>query len=69
VADNETLNESFRELTHEVMELLISIGIISSVAGRWPEEVQDSWENRISDLRDYARNQTTEAQLFASSYD
>jgi hypothetical protein len=62
-------DELFNELCVATMELTVNVGIISSIADRWPEEVQDNWCDKLEEAITWARRQMGEVQEFATSWD
>jgi len=58
-----------RELAGDAIELLINVGIIDSIADRWPDEVRDEWMSKIWSISEFMRRQIGEIQEFASAWD
>lgn len=68
MADDSENNE-FRELAADFADTLVCVGLVDSVSSNWPTEVQERWRERLVLMREWAQQQTQEAQEFASSYD
>jgi hypothetical protein len=62
-------HEPFQELCRTAMGFLVNVGIISSIAGRWPDDVQERWVEKIETVTRELQRETDEAQEFATSYD
>lgn len=60
---------AFQELQHCAVDLLINVGIISSLRERWPEEVQQNWINELHDMKERMDDEVRVAQEFASALD
>jgi hypothetical protein len=52
-----------------MMELVVHVGLMNSVAGRWPEEVQENWDEKVRAIRERAEQEIVEIQEFAEFYD
>lgn len=63
------LEDSFRELCHSAVEFLVNVGLIDSISARWPEDVQEQWEEWKTDSLVGLSRRMEEAQHFASSHD
>jgi len=48
---------------------MVHIGLMSSVAERWPEDVQENWDQRVTQIRRRAERDIREIQGFAEYYD
>lgn len=59
----------YRELAADFAETLVNVGLINSISGKWPTEVQERWHERLREMREWAHEQTSQAQDFASAYD
>jgi hypothetical protein len=51
------------------MELMVSMGLVGSVMGNYPEEVQANWTERMEKYTEWANNQVEEVQQFGQAYD
>lgn len=61
--------DEFRELAGDIAETLVCVGLIDSISGSWPEDVQERWQEKLKEMREWAHLQSAEAQQFASAYD
>ena len=60
---------AYKRLAMELIELLISVGLMSSVMPQMPEDVQQNWDEKIEGMILWARQQTGEVQQFGEAYD
>ena len=61
--------DEFRELCGDVMEMVVTVGMVDSVSERWPDDVQESWAERVQMIRKSLQQHTEEVHQFATSYD
>jgi len=59
----------FRDLTHNVMELCIHVGLFNAVAAGWPEHVRENWIQRIQSQIEWVNKEIEEVQQFAEHFD
>jgi hypothetical protein len=59
----------FRDLTHNVMELCVHVGLFNTVASHWTPEVQDNWTKKIQSQIEWVNKEIEEVQLFAEAFD
>jgi hypothetical protein len=72
MAEDENGEEGFghiRQLASDCIEMLVSVGIIDSISGRWPPDVQEAWRQKLEGLRYNINATTAEVQEFASAWD
>jgi len=50
-------------------ELMVHIGLMSSIAEKWPEEVQENWDQKVRQIQRRAEKEIREIQSFAEYYD
>jgi hypothetical protein len=58
-----------RELSADLVDLAVNVGIMGSVMDRYPQEVQDNWDERIAEIRSWVQDQTGQIQQFGEAYD
>jgi len=58
-----------RALNDTCIEMLVSIGLIASVMGRYPLEVQSNFTDKIYELGTYLEKVTEEFVSFGEAYD
>lgn len=58
-----------RELSADLVDLAVNAGIMGSIMGRYPQEVQDGWDERIAEIRSWVQDQTRQIQQFGEAYD
>lgn len=58
-----------RELRINSIDLLVNVGIISSLMPRWPEDVQENWIDELRQMSERLDDMTRTAQEFASALD
>jgi hypothetical protein len=51
------------------MELAVNVGLMGSVAGMWPLEIQQNWEERIDYLIGKIDSEIEKIQLFGEAFD
>lgn len=59
----------FRQLTADLAELAVNAGLVNSVIGHYPEEVQNNWDEKLAEIRRWANNEILEIQSFAEAFD
>ena len=69
VDPDEQNQELFRTLCAAAMGYCVNAGIISSIAGRWPEHVQNNWRQKLRTVTAELLRETKEVQDFAEAYD
>ena len=62
-------NAAFREVSATLAELMVHIGLMSSIAEKWPEEVQENWDQKVRQIQRRAEKEIREIQSFAEYYD
>lgn len=67
--DEEYTEDLFRDLTHNIMELCVHIGLFNAVAGHWPAPVRENWTERIQQMIEWVNQQIEEIQMFAEAFD
>lgn len=60
---------AYAELRENAVDLLVNVGIISSIRERWPEEVQQNWINELQGMSERLTDDLRVAQEFASGLD
>jgi hypothetical protein len=65
----EEINDQLQATSWAVFNLLINLGLISSVIGQYPEHVQEGFKERLENTERWAQEQTEEAQSFGEAYD
>jgi len=63
------VNEALHECTWATFQLSLNLGLIASVIDQYPEHVQTGFVERLLLVRDWANQQTEEAQSFGEAYD
>lgn len=58
-----------RELSGDLVELAVNIGLMGSVMPQMPDEVQENFVERVTEIREWVREQTRQIQEFGSAYD
>jgi hypothetical protein len=58
-----------RELAGDAVNLLVSVGLIDSISGRWPNAVQEAWQERLTRMIHTINIMNEEVQEFASAWD
>lgn len=66
---DEYREELFRDLTHNVMELCVHVGLFNSVADSWPEHVRENWVSKIQAQIEWVNKEIEEVQQFAEHFD
>lgn len=62
-------NESVAELGHVAMDLLITVNLMATVMGRYPEEVQENFDEKIGMLTGNLIREMEEFNGFAEALD
>ena len=62
-------DELFHDLQHNVMELLVNVGLFQTVADAWPQIVQEQWVMKIQAQVEWAQGEIAEVQAFAEYFD
>ena len=65
----DTESGQLRELSADLVDLAVNVGIMGSVMDRYPQEVQDGWDERIAEIRSWVSDQTRQIQQFGEAYD
>jgi hypothetical protein len=63
------VEEQFNAMCVSLLNLMVSVGLMNSVMGQYPEEVQEAWGERMSEYEQWADRQTMEIQLYAEHWD
>ena len=61
--------ELFKDVCNTAMELCVNIGLFTTVASHWPEEVRGNWEQRLKETNEWMHKQIEEVQSFAEAFD
>jgi hypothetical protein len=61
--------EAYSEMCMAFMELMVSMGLLGSIMDRYPEDVQENFDERVTRYTEWARRQTAEIQEFGESWD
>jgi hypothetical protein len=61
--------ELFKDLVHNQAELAVNVGIIGSIAHRWPAEVQGNWQDKIQSIIERTNQDIEEVLQFAQAFD
>lgn len=64
-----SLEETRNDLSMAVADCLVSVGLISSIIEHFPDEVQDNFEEKISELVVVLRREIDEFTEFGSALD
>jgi hypothetical protein len=62
-------HEQFKLLASTLAELTVHVGLMSSVANNWPENVQDNWTDKVDGMIERAEQDIREVQQFAEAFD
>ena len=62
-------NELWEETALALFMLCIHLGIIASVITTYPEHVQEGFQEKLQQIRDFAQKESEEIQLFGEAYD
>jgi hypothetical protein len=65
----DAFTEAHRELRISSIDLLVNVGIISSLMPRWPEDVQRNWVDEVQQMTEKLDDMIRTAQEFASALD
>jgi len=63
------LSAELQGLNKAAVDLLVNVHIISSIAPRWPDEVQGNWLDEVQQMRERLDDYVRVAQEFASALD
>lgn len=66
---DEDFEEAFAGLRKSACDLLVNVGIISSLRPRWPIEAQRNWQRELENMTERMDDDIRTAQEFASSFD
>ena len=61
--------EDLQQTLWAVFNLLMNLGLVHSVLGEYPEDVQEGFYERLSLIRRWAEQQIEEIQMFGEAYD
>lgn len=64
-----TEDEQFKEVCHDLVHLMVMMGLLGSVIHQYPEEVQENFRERLSMVSEWANSQSDELQSFGESWD
>lgn len=67
--DDSTIEERIQELNLASISALVTVGLLASVMGRFPPEVQENFAEKVESLSILLREQAIEFQMFGESYD
>jgi hypothetical protein len=71
--DLENIDEDFSDtlegLHRSSIDLLVNVGIISSLRPRWPAHVQENWIRELQNMTEKMDDQIRNVQEFASALD
>jgi hypothetical protein len=67
VADD--FSDTFAGLQRSAIDLLVNVGIISSIRGRWPVDAQQNWIRELQNMTERMDDEIRVVQEFASSFD
>jgi hypothetical protein len=62
-------DEAMQEALWALFNFCINLGLIASVIDQYPEHVQEGFRERLTLVREWAEQQTEEAQAFGEAYD
>lgn len=66
---DEDFSDTFENLQKSAIALLVNVGIISSIRGRWTTEVQLNWIRELMNMTERMDDEIRVVQEFASSFD
>lgn len=71
--EQEEIDDEFSTAQHDLnsaaIDLLVNVGIISSLRPRWPLDIQANWVREIQKMREDLDDACRNVQEFASSLD
>lgn len=66
---DEDFSDTFAGLQKSAVELLVNVGIISSLMPRWPVDAQQNWIKELQNMTERIDDEVRTAQEFASAFD
>jgi predicted secreted protein len=66
---DEYRQDLFRDLVYNCAELTVHVGMVGSIAHRWPDQVQENWREKLQGMIEWANQQIEEVQQFAEAFD
>jgi hypothetical protein len=67
--DDDRRDNCISELNQSAIDLIVSVGILASVMGRFPPEVEENFVEKIENLSILIREETAEFHLFGEALD
>lgn len=66
---DEDFSDTFAGLQKSAIDLLVNVGIISSIRTRWPADAQQNWVRELQNMTERIDDDIRTAQEFASAFD